>query len=58
MESTNFNSSVFSGISLDGVDFSTCSIEGIEVGLKDLYGGKFTVAQALELSKLMGITIV
>ena len=58
VESTDLSKSIFSGISLNGVDFSTCNIEGIEIQLKDVCGGKFTVVQALELTKLMGITIV
>ena len=32
-------------------------IDGIEVRLKDVYGGIFSANQALDLSKLMGISI-
>ena len=57
LDSTNLVKSVFTGASLDNVDFTNCDIEGIEVRLKDVYGGIFSVGQALDLTKLMGIVI-
>ena len=42
---------------LNNVDFTNSDIDGIEVRLKDVYGGTFSANQALDLSKLMGISI-
>ncbi|EPZ55495.1 pentapeptide repeats family protein [[Clostridium] sordellii ATCC 9714] len=47
----------FSGTSLKGVDFTTCNIENCEYKVLDVAGGTFSIAQALELSKLLRITI-
>ncbi len=57
LDSVNLNYSIFSGTSLKNVDFTSSNIEGMEVNIKDLKGGVFTVPQALELTKLMEITI-
>ena len=57
LDSTNLVKTVFTGTSLDRVDFTNCNIEAIEVRLKDVYGGIFSVNQALDLTKLMGILI-
>ena len=57
VENTDLSKSIFNGISLKGVDFTTCNIDGCEFRLKDLSGGIFSVVQSLELAKLMGIII-
>ncbi|MFR3499386.1 MAG: pentapeptide repeat-containing protein, partial [Paraclostridium bifermentans] len=57
LNSSDLNSSIFSGTPLNGVDFTTSSIDGCEVKLNDLRGATFSVAQTLELAKLMGIII-
>lgn len=43
---------------LRGVDFSTCDIEGINVGVKEIQGMKVSTAQAVELIRLLGVEIV
>ena len=57
LDSNNLTKSVFTGTSLNNVDFTNSDIDGIEVRLKDVYGGTFSANQALDLSKLMGISI-
>ena len=57
LNSNNLTKSIFSGTSLNNVDFTNSDIDGIEVRIKDIYGGTFSVNQALDLSKLMGIII-
>ena len=57
VENTDLSKSIFNGISLKGVDFTTCNIDGCEFRVKDLSGGIFSVVQSLELAKLMGIII-
>ena len=57
LNSNNLTKSVLTGTSLNNIDFSNSDIDGIEVRLKDVYGGTFSVEQALDLSKLMGINI-
>ena len=57
LDSNNLTKSVFTGTSLNNVDFTNSDIDGIEVRLKDVYGGIFSANQALDLSKLMGISI-
>ena len=42
---------------LSGIDFSTSSIEGLTVGMKEIKGGIFNEFQAVELAKLLGIVI-
>ncbi|SCI15780.1 pentapeptide repeat-containing protein [Romboutsia sp. 1001713B170207_170306_H8] len=57
LENSNLIKTVFTGISLNDVDFTTSNIDGIELRLKDVQGGVFSVEQALDLTKLMGIVI-
>ncbi|WP_296644334.1 pentapeptide repeat-containing protein [Romboutsia sp. 13368] len=57
LDSNNLTKSVFTGTSLKNVDFTNSNIDGIELRLKDVCGGTFSVEQALDLSKLMGINI-
>ena len=39
------------------MDLANSYIDGIEVSIKDVYGGTFSENQALNLSKLMGIIV-
>lgn len=57
LDSNNLTKSIFSGTSLNNVDFTNSEIDGIEVRIKDVYGGTFSANQALDLSKLMGIIV-
>ena len=57
LDSNNLTKSIFTGTSLNNVDFTNSDINGIEVTIKDVCGGTFSVEQALDLSKLMGINI-
>ena len=57
LDSNNLTKSVFTGTSLNNIDFTSSNIDGIELRLKDVCGGTFSVNQALDLSKLMGINI-
>lgn len=57
VDHTDLTRAIFSGTSLKGVDFTTCTIDGCEFRLNDLAGGTFSVSQTLELAKLMGIII-
>ena len=43
---------------LNGVDMSSCSIEGWNISLFDLRGVKITASQMIELSGLLGVEIV
>lgn len=43
---------------LNGIDISSCSIEGWNISLFDLKGAKVTAAQVIELSGLLGVEIV
>lgn len=57
LDSNNLTKSVFSGTPLNNVDFTNSEIDGIEVKINDIFGGTFSVNQALDLSKLMGIIV-
>ena len=50
LDANNLTKSVFTGTSLNNVDFTNSDIDGIEVRLKDVYGGIFSENQALDLS--------
>lgn len=43
---------------LNGLDLSSCSIEGWSISLYDLKGAKVTAAQVIDLSGLLGVEIV
>ena len=43
---------------LNGIDISSCGIEGWNISLFDLKGAKVTAAQVIELSGLLGVEIV
>ncbi len=57
LDSNNLTKSIFSGTALNNVDLANSYIDGIEVSIKDVYGGTFSENQALNLSKLMGIIV-
>ena len=48
---------VFTKTYLEGVDLSNCEIDGIEVGIPELYKAKVNASQGLELTRLMGLII-
>ncbi|WP_455538659.1 pentapeptide repeat-containing protein [Terrisporobacter sp.] len=53
----NFKKTVFSKTYLENIDLSNCEIDGIEIGIPELYKAKVNVSQALELVKLMGLIV-
>ena len=53
----DFKKSVFSRTYLEGVDLSNCEIDGIEIGIPELYKVKVNASQGLELVKLIGIIV-
>lgn len=57
LENTNFRAAIFNGSLLDKVDFTKCRTEDIEVRPTDIRGAIFTVSQALELTRLLGIVV-
>ena len=48
----------FSGAELTGLDFSRCTIEGATWAIGSLKHVTVTTAQAVELSRLLGLNIV
>ncbi|WP_297130679.1 pentapeptide repeat-containing protein [Terrisporobacter sp.] len=48
---------VFTKTYLEGVDLSNCEIDGIEIGIPELYKLKVNASQGLELTRLMGLII-
>ena len=57
INNTNLTKAIFTGMNLENIDFTTNNIEGIELNLKDVKGGIFSMEQAIDLTKLMGIFI-
>ena len=53
----DFKKSVFSRTYLEGVDLSNCEIDGIEIGIPELYKVKVNASQGLELVKLIGVIV-
>lgn len=53
----NFKKTVFAKTFLEDVDLSNCEIDGIEIGLKELYKAKVNASQGLELIKLIGLIV-
>ena len=45
------------GTRLNGVDLRGCDIEGLQVAVEDLRGARVSAAQALELTRLLGVVI-
>jgi len=56
-DSTNLSKAVFYNTKLKGIDFTTCNIDDIQLGVNDISGASVSVVQALELTRLMGIII-
>jgi uncharacterized protein YjbI with pentapeptide repeats len=45
------------GSRLNGLDLRSCDIEGLQIGIEDLRGARVSAAQALELTRLLGVVI-
>lgn len=56
-EETNLEESNFHQSSLKNIDFTTCNIDSIEVGIKEIEGCTLNTMQALDLTRLMKIKI-
>lgn len=48
----------FNYTSLSGIDLTNCAIDGLQVTLPDLRGLRVSAIQAVELAKLLGLTII
>lgn len=57
LKDTNLTGTSLFRTKLQGIDLSTCMIEGIVVKIEDLKGCIVTAIQALSLAELMGIII-
>lgn len=55
--STDLSNSYFNKTSLSKQNLTTCDITNIDVEIKDLYGTEVTAMQALDLTRLIGLTI-
>lgn len=57
---TDLTAAEFFKSPLKGIDLSDCIIDGISLSdtLYELRGAKVTAAQAVELAKLLGLTVV
>ena len=53
----NFKKSVFTKTYLEDVNLSNCEIDGIEIGIPELYKVKVNASQGLELVKLIGLIV-
>lgn len=53
----NFKKSVFTKTYLEDVNLSNCEIDGIEIGIPELYKAKVNASQGLDLVKLIGLII-
>ena len=53
----NFTKSVFTKTYLEDVNLSNCEIDGIEIGIPELYKVKVNASQGLELVKLIGLIV-
>ncbi|MEG0855939.1 MAG: pentapeptide repeat-containing protein [Terrisporobacter sp.] len=53
----NFKKTVFTKTFLEDVDLSNCEIDGIEIGIRELYKAKVNASQGLELIKLIGLIV-
>lgn len=53
----DFKKSVFSRTFLEGVNLANSEIDGIEIGIPELYKAKVNASQGLELIKLMGLIV-
>ena len=53
----NFKKSVFTKTYLEDVNLSNCEIDGIEIGIPELYKVKVNASQGIELVKLIGLIV-
>lgn len=53
----DFKKTIFTKTYLEGVDLSNCEIDGIEIGIPELYKAKVNASQGLELIKLIGLIV-
>ena len=53
----NFKKSVFTKTYLEDVNLSNCEIDGIEIGIPELYKVKVNASQGRELVKLIGLIV-
>ena len=53
----DFKKSVFTKTYLEDVNLSNCEIDGIEIGIPELYKVKVNASQGLELVKLIGLIV-
>ena len=53
----NFKKSVFTKTYLEDVNLSNCEIDGIEIGIPELYKVKVNASQGLELVKIIGLIV-
>ena len=53
----DFKKTVFTRTYLEGINLSNCEIDGIEIGIPELYKVKVNASQGLELAKLMGLIV-
>ena len=57
LDDCDFKKTVFTRTYLEDVDLSNCEIDGIEIGIPELYKTKVNASQGLELVKLIGLII-
>lgn len=53
----DFKKSVFTKTYLEDVNLSNCEIDGIEIGIPELYKAKVNASQGLELTRLIGLIV-
>ena len=53
----NFKKSVFTKTYLEDVNLSNCEIDGIEIGIPELYKVKVNASQGIELVRLIGLSV-
>lgn len=54
---TDLRRAQMSGVSLDGIDFTSCDIDGLGARPEDLRGAVFTPEQAVTAAKILGVQI-
>ena len=53
----DFKKTVFTRTYLEDVNLSNCEIDGIEIGIPELYKAKVNASQGLELVRLIGLIV-
>lgn len=53
----DFRKTVFTKTYLEDINLSNCEIDGIEIGIPELYKAKVNASQGLELIKLIGLIV-